>query len=139
MMQKSQRSERAAPHRQAPTVRTPPPSPEPATAPITRTPPPPTPVSASAPIGRLSAARAAALRFLSSELGAREVRITKLIPAGHGSEGWSAEAEVLVPNLEVKMLGLPLTQEILERECYALELDADLTVRSYEHAGSDDP
>ena len=95
------------------------------------------PESASAPIGRMSAARAALLQFLSTELGAREVRITKLTPAGHGSQGWSAEAEILVPNLEVKMLGLPLTQEILEREYYALELEADLTVRSYEHAGPD--
>jgi hypothetical protein len=43
-----------------------------------------------------------------------------------------------VPNLEVKMLGLPLTQEILERERYALELDADLAVRSYERPGPDD-
>jgi hypothetical protein len=40
--------------------------------------------------------------------------------------------------LEVKMLGLPLTQEILERERYALELDVDLAVISYEHAGPDD-
>lgn len=123
MMQKSQRVERAAPHRKTPIVKTPPPS---------------KPAPASAPIGRLSAARAAVLQFLSTELGAREVRITKLIPAGHDAEGWSAEAEILVPNLEVKMLGLPLTQEILEREHYALELDADLTVRSYAHARPDD-
>jgi hypothetical protein len=123
MMQRSERAERATPHRKAPIVKTPPPlRPEPA----------------SAPIGRLSAARAAALQFLSAELGAREVRITKLIPAGHGAEGWSAEAEILVPNLEVKMLGLPLTQEILEREHYAIELDADLSVRSYAHARPDD-
>ena len=122
MMQKSQMAEPAAPLQQTP---------------IARTPPPSMPEPASAPIGRMSAARAAVRQFLSTELGAREVRITKLIPAGHGSEGWSAEAEILVPNLEVKMLGLPLTQEILEREHYALELDADLTVRSYEYARPD--
>ena len=34
----------------------------------------------SAPIGRLSAARAAVQRFLSTELGAQEVRITKIVP-----------------------------------------------------------
>ncbi len=122
MMQRSQRVEHAAPHQETP---------------IAGTPPPPRPEPASAPIGRLSAARAAVLKFLSNELGAREVRITKLIPADHGSGGWAAEAEILVPNLEVKMLGLPLTQEILEREHYALELDEDLTIISYEHAGSD--
>jgi hypothetical protein len=142
-MQKSQRTERAAPHRHAPIVRKPPaaaPEPQsaPKPAPIARKPPAATPNPQSAPIGRLSAARAAVLQFLSSELGAREVRIVKLIPAGHDSEGWLVEAEILVPNLEVKMLGLPLTQEILERERYALELDADLTVRSYAHPGPDD-
>jgi hypothetical protein len=122
MMQKSERAEPAAAN------------PKP---PIARTPPLSKPELAAAPIGRLSAARAAALKFLSSELGARDVRITKLIPADHGSGGWAAEAEILVPNLEVKMLGLPLTQEILQRERYALELDEDLTVISYEPAGPD--
>ena len=122
MTQKSETVEHAAPQPKTPIARAPP---SPGTAP------------ASAPIGGLSAARAAALKFLSSELGAREVRITKLISTDHGSRGWAAEAEILVPNLEVKMLGLPLTQEILEREHYALELDAELTVMSYEHAGSD--
>lgn len=111
--------------------------------PIIKTPLPAMPVSppalvAPAPIGRLSAARAAVHQFLSAELGAREVRITKIIPTDHGAEGWSAEAEILVPNLEVKMLGLPLTQEVLEREHYSLELEADLTVRSYEHVAPDE-
>jgi hypothetical protein len=137
-MQKSQRTERAAPHRHAPIVRKPPAAAsEPQSAPIVRKPPAAASEPQSAPIGRLSAARAAVLRFLCSELGAREVRIVKLIPAGHDTQGWLIEAEILVPNLEVKMLGLPLTQEILERERYALELDADLTVRSYERPGPD--
>ncbi len=123
MMQKHARVEHGVAHPETPTVKTPPLSP---------------PELAAAPIGRLSAARAAALKFLSAELGARDVRITKLIPADHGSGTWVAEAEILVPNLEIKMLGLPLTQEILEREYYALELDADLAVISYAHAGPDD-
>jgi hypothetical protein len=94
--------------------------------------------SAPPPIGKLSTARAAVQQFLSIELGAREVRITKIVPIAGGADGWSVEAEMLVPNLEVKMLGLPLTQEVLEREHYALELAADLTVRSYEHFGPGD-
>ena len=85
------------------------------------------------PIGRLRAARAAIKDFLVDELGAREVRITKIVPHDHADTGWTAEAEILVPNLEVKMLGLPLTQEVLEREHYTVELDSDMTVRSYEH------
>ncbi len=106
--------------------------------PTVKPPLPSEPSLGAAPIGRLSAARAAVLQFLSSELGAKAVRITKLVPTGHGSQTWSVEAEILVPNLEVKMLGLPLTQEILERERYVLELEPDLTVRSYEHAGSNE-
>ncbi|VTZ21123.1 conserved hypothetical protein [Methylocella tundrae] len=91
-------------------------------------PPPPPP-----PVGKVSAARAAVKQFLESELGARETRITKIAPVEHGALGWSAEAEILVPNLEIKTLGLPLTQEILEQEYYLVELDIDLIVRSYEY------
>ncbi len=84
-------------------------------------------------IGKLGAAKAAIQSFLVSELDAREARITKIVPHDHADTGWTAEAEILVPNLEVKMLGLPLTQEVLEREHYTIELDSDFTVRSYEH------
>lgn len=90
------------------------------------------------PISRISAARAAIQQFLSMEIGAREIRITKIAPIDHGAGGWSAEAEILMPNLEVKMLGLPLTQEVLEREHYAIELEADLTIRSYGSASPDE-
>ena len=71
-------------------------------------------------------------------LGAREVRITKIAPLNHGSDGWEAEAEILVPNLEVKMLNLPLSQEVLEIEQYAVELEADLSVRSYGPLGANE-
>lgn len=96
-------------------------------------PPPPPP-----PIGKVSAARSAVQHFLATELGAREIRITKIAPVDQGARGWSAEAEILMPNLEVKSLGLPLTQEVLEREHYLVELDTDLTVRSYESLGPSD-
>lgn len=98
-------------------------------------PPPPKAESGPAPLGKISAARAAVRQFLASELEAREIRITKIAPVDHGSDGWSAEAEILVPNLEVKMLGLPLTQEILQRERYSVELETDLSVRSYGYLG----
>jgi hypothetical protein len=124
MKSESEKAEHTAPRQKTPIIKSPP--------------PPLKPEPAAAPIGKLSAARAAVQQFLSTELGAREVRITKIVPIDHGSEGWSAEAEILVPNLEVKMLGLPLTQEVLEREHYSLELDPDLTVRSYEHLAPDD-
>jgi hypothetical protein len=92
-------------------------------------PPPPTP----APVSKLSAARAAIRHFLATELGAREIRITKIAPAEHGAQGWSAEAEILVPNLEIKTLGLELTHEILEQAYYLVELDTDFVVKSYEY------
>ena len=87
--------------------------------------------SAARPVGKISVARSAVREFLTTELGAREVRITKIAPVNHGSEGWEAEAEILVPNLAVKMLNLPLTQEVFEIEHYAVELEVDLSVRSY--------
>jgi hypothetical protein len=122
MLSKSQHTEH---HQKTTTSKAPPPlMPEPAPVP--------------APLGKISAARVAVQQFLMTELGAREIRITKIVPLNHGADGWSADAEILVPNLEVKMLGLPLTQEVLECEYYTLELDADLTVRSYGHLGPDD-
>ena len=87
--------------------------------------------SVAPPVSRISAARSAVRDFLATELGARETRITKIAPLNHGSEGWEAEAEILVPNLAVKMLNLPLTQEVFEIEHYAVELEVDLSVRSY--------
>jgi hypothetical protein len=105
----------------------------PAAAPIVLT---PEPQSTIRPVSRISAARVAVLEFFSTELGAREVRITKIAPLSHGADGWEAEAEILVPNLEVKMLNLPLTQEVLEIEEYAIELEADLSVRSYGPLGA---
>ncbi len=90
------------------------------------------------PVSRISAARAAVREFFATELGAREVRITKIAPLNHGLDGWEAEAEILVPNLEVKMLNLPLTQEVFEIEQYALELEADLSVRSYGPLGANE-
>ncbi len=107
----------------------------PAAPPIVLT---PDPQPAIRPVSRISAARVAVLEFFSTELGAREVRITKIAPLDDGAEGWEAEAEILVPNLEVKMLNLPLTQEVLDIEQYAIELGADLSVRSYGPLGANE-
>lgn len=123
MLPKNEHTEQAKQHKRTATVEAAPPLPSPA----------PMPMPAPAAFGKVSAARAAVQQFLATELGAREIRITKIAPLDHGAEGWSAEAEVLVPNLEMKMLGLPLTQEVLEREEYSIELELDLTVRSYSH------
>ena len=77
------------------------------------------PLSAPTPVDKISAARAAVQYFLATELGAREVRITKIAPVDNGLQGWFAEAEILLPNLEIKTLGLDLAHEILEQAYYS--------------------
>jgi hypothetical protein len=91
-------------------------------------PPPP-----RVPNDKMSAVRTAVQGFLVRELGARESRITKIAPIENGTQGWAAEAEILVPSLEIKTLGLKLTHDILEQAYYLIELDTDLVVRSYEY------
>jgi len=86
--------------------------------------------------GQLVAAREAVRNFLMSECQVREVRITKISPLP-GEGGWDAAAEILVPDLTIKMLGLPLSQEVLEREFCTVELDPVLSVRSYELGAAD--
>lgn len=83
-------------------------------------------------ISKLVVARDAVEKFLFGQFDARAVRITKIGALPDGGVGWQAEAEILVPDLAIRTLGLPLTQEILEKECCAVELDADLAVKSYE-------
>ncbi len=90
------------------------------------------PVTKPATNGRLGAARAAVREFLRNEFKAREVRVTKIGPAAGDPQGWYVEAEILVPDLGIKTLGLPLTQEVLARELCALDLDGEMTVKSYE-------
>jgi hypothetical protein len=82
------------------------------------------------PPGKTALARNAVRNFLTLEVQAREVRVTKLAPDGAG--GWDAEADILIQDLNVKRLGLRLSQEVLEEAHCALQLDADLAVQSYE-------
>lgn len=84
------------------------------------------------PSGGLSAVSDAVRTFLTSEFQARETRITKIAALAGADGGWEAEAEILVPDLTIKTLGLPLTQEILECRRYIVQLDQSLVVRGYE-------
>lgn len=84
------------------------------------------------PQSKLMAARRAVQNFLADEFQAREVRITKVAPSPDSPDAWSVEAEILVPDLGIKTLGLPLTQEVLEKEYCTIELAPDMTVKSYE-------
>jgi len=83
-------------------------------------------------ISKLRAAREAVQDFLVTEFQAREVRITKIGPSAGDPPGWYAEAEIMVPDFAIMSLGLPLSQEVLERELCAIELDDEMTVKSCE-------
>lgn len=87
---------------------------------------------APAPDRSLTAVRRAAREFLAAEFQAREMRVTKIAHSSNGEEGWFVEAEMLVPDLGIKTLGLPLTQEVLERALCAVALNDDLTISSFE-------
>jgi hypothetical protein len=84
------------------------------------------------PISKLRAAREAVQDFLVAEFQAREVRITKIGGASDDLEGWYVEAEILVSDLGIMTLGLPLSQEVFQRELCAVELYPDMTVKSCE-------
>ncbi len=96
--------------------------------------PGPPPIRRGHPLAdpNLMTARRAVQQFLTSEFEAREVRITKVSPASDGGDSWHVEAEVLVPNLDIKTLGLPLSQEVLEKEYCVIELAPDMTVKAFE-------
>ncbi len=66
-------------------------------------------------------------------------RITTACRLGHtiiydefNPQGWYAEAAILVPDLAIMTLGLPLSQEVFERELCAIDLDSAMTVKSCE-------
>ena len=93
----------------------------------------PQPQAKPVPDGKLAAARGAVRDFLMREFHPKEIRVTKVAPSSlDGAAAWHAEAEMLVPDLSLKTLRLPLSQEILETEYCAVVLDAEMAVKSYE-------
>jgi hypothetical protein len=88
--------------------------------------------------GSLAKARAAVRDFLLHEFQAREIRITKIAPSPDDTAGFHVEAEILVPALSVKTLGLPLSREVLEKQFCLVELDSKMTVKSYEFVDPQD-
>jgi hypothetical protein len=104
--------------------------------PDARAPPPPAAPrgrpARNAPASRLSTVIDAVRTFLADEFEAREVRVTRIAALAGADGGWEAEAEILVPDLAIKTLGLPLTQEVLERRTYAVLVDPSLAIRGYE-------
>jgi hypothetical protein len=84
------------------------------------------------PARGLAAVSDAVRFFLTEEFQAREIRVTRIAALPKPDGGWEAEAEILVPDLAIKTLGLALTQEVLERRRYAVLLDETLAVRGYD-------
>jgi hypothetical protein len=80
----------------------------------------------------LAAVSDAVRSFLISELQAREVRVTRVSALAGDGGGWETEAEILVPDLAIMTLGLTLTQEVLERRTYVVQLDQTHAVIGYE-------
>ncbi len=80
----------------------------------------------------LSAVSDAVRSFLTTEFQAREVRVTKIAALTGTEGGWEAEAEILVPDLAIKTLGLALSQEVLERMRYLVQMDSARNVTGYE-------
>jgi hypothetical protein len=80
----------------------------------------------------LTAVSAAVRVFLTAEFQAREIRVTRIAALAGPDEGWEAEAEILVPDLAIKTLGLQLTQEVLECRRYVVLLNDELTITGYE-------
>ncbi len=83
--------------------------------------------------GAIAAAHDVIRHFLMAEFGATEIRISKMAPISSDPlRGWNVEAEMLVPDLAIRTLGLPLTQEVLEKQFCALTLDPEMGVTSFE-------
>ena len=77
-------------------------------------------------------ARLAASRFLKKQPGVKYASITRLGRAAADKGCWEAEAEVYIPNTTIRMLGLRVRRQVLDRRLYVLRLDSELNVVSYE-------
>ena len=57
--------------------------------------------------------------------------VTKLVLLDSKKVTWEAEADVYVPNLTIRALGLPVQQEVLDCQTYLLRLDKQLNIVAY--------
>ena len=87
--------------------------------------------------GGLTAISHTVRNFFADEFQARETRITKIAALAGAEAGWEVEAETLVPDLAIRTLGLPLTQEVLERRRYAVQLNQSHEIVGYEPLDED--
>jgi len=71
--------------------------------------------------------------FLKKTLNVKEV---KVIEVKKVEEGWESEAEVYEQSSFIKSIGLPT--KVQDRNIYALKLDDELEVQSYERKSEDE-
>ena len=98
---------------------------------------PPARKAKRSPSGGLTAISHTVRNFFAEEFQARETRITKIAALAGAEAGWEVEAETLVPDLAIRTLGLPLTQEVLERRRYLVQLDPSHEITGYEPLDED--
>ncbi|MEI7750831.1 MAG: hypothetical protein WCJ71_01965 [Candidatus Omnitrophota bacterium] len=79
-------------------------------------------------------AKKAVTDFLKKTLNVKDVTVTKVSRAG---EGWESEAEVFEASSFIKSLGL--STKVQDRNLYAVKLNGDLEVESYERNGTLSP
>ncbi len=79
-------------------------------------------------------AKKAVTDFLKKTLSVKDVTVIKVSRAG---EGWESEAEVFEASSFIKSLGL--STKVQDRNLYAVKLNGDLEVESYERNGTLNP
>ena len=78
-------------------------------------------------MANIEEAKKAVAEFLKKTLNVKDVKVIKTAKV---SDGWEAEAEVYEESSFIKSLGLPT--RVQDRNIYAVKLDDNLEVQSYE-------
>ncbi|MEW6087320.1 MAG: hypothetical protein AB1498_03380 [bacterium] len=81
-------------------------------------------------MANIDAVRKAVNEFLKKTLNVKDVKVIKAAKAGLG---WDIEAEVYEESSFIKSLGL--STKVQDRNIYAVKLDENLEVQSYELHG----
>lgn len=85
-------------------------------------------------MANIEEAKKAVVEFLKKTIGVKDVKVIKAAKAG---DGWESEAEVYEESSFIKSLGLPT--RVQDRNIYAIKLNDDLEVQSYERKGQLSP
>jgi len=78
-------------------------------------------------MANIEEARKISTEFLNKTLNVKDARVIKIAKV---AEGWEAEVEVYEDSSFIKSLGLPT--RVQDRNIYAIKLEDNLEVQSYE-------